>query len=167
MSAPDENQDKSPDKNKAEKESQENLFKMLDDLVSHTNSSRQLFLIFIGSALFFAPVALVLGGVLLGHPLYNIKQLEETEGPPNPAMGTHLQLVTSNGTIIRDFPAPEHSHNISFIFLGIRAFITISIAFAGILLFIAIKEYRFFSKWSKRFTKFKSLQDKIDKELGD
>jgi len=39
--------------------------------------------------------------------------------------------------------------------------------FGGILLFIAIKEYRFFSKWNKRFAKFKSMQDKIDKELED
>jgi hypothetical protein len=32
---------------------------------------------------------------------------------------------------------------------------------------IAIKEYKFFSHWNKRFTKYKSLKDKVDKELGE
>jgi hypothetical protein len=174
LSASDENQDKSPDENKAEKESRENLFKTLDDLVSHTNSSRQLFLIFIGSALFFAPVALVLGGVLLEHPEYNIRHLEggyDRYSANMSLQGAHLEVVSQNGTIIRDIPIqqipPPHSPRTDFIFLGVNIFIIISIIFAGILLFIAIKEYRFFAKWNKRFTKFKSLQEKIDKELED
>ncbi len=175
MSSSEENQDKGPDENKPEKESRENLFKMLDDLVSHTNSSRQLFLIFIGSALFFAPVALVLGGVLLGHPDYNIRHLQERGFEGSSAnmqlQGAHIQLVSQNGTVIRDIPIkqmpPPPSPRYGSIFLGINIFIIISIIFAGILLFVAIKEYRFFSKWNKRFAKFKSMQDKIDKELED
>ncbi|NHI02718.1 hypothetical protein DYY67_0415 [Candidatus Nitrosotalea sp. TS] len=69
-----------PDKESSEdtdnKESPENLFKMIDDLLTHTNSSRRIFLIFIASALIFAPVALVMGGILLGHPRYSISNLE-------------------------------------------------------------------------------------------
>ena len=53
------------------------------------------------------------------------------------------------------------------IFLGLRVFIVISIAFAIILLFVAIKEYKFFSHWNKRFSKYKSLKDRVDKELGE
>jgi hypothetical protein len=60
----------------------------------------------------------------------------------------------------------DRPHNTP-IFLGLRVFIIISIIFAIILLFIAIKEYRFFSHWNKRFTKYKSLKDKVDEELGD
>ena len=83
--------------------------------------------------------------------------------------GAHIQLVSSNGTVIRDIPIQmqDRPHGIGSIFLGVSIFIIVSIVFAGILLFIAIKEYRFFSKWSKRFIKYKSLNDKIDKELGE
>jgi hypothetical protein len=153
----------------------ENLFRVLDDLLAHTNSSRRLFLIFIASALLFAPIALGLGGVLLGHPTYNIRHLEGVgmmgENTANmPMDGAHLQLVSQNGTVIKDIPIQQmqqRPHGTGPIFLGISIFIIISIIFAGILLFIAIKEYRFFSKWNKRFIKYKSLNDKIDKELGD
>ena len=171
MSQPEKNSDdKDVKENKNDKKESENLFRILDDLLSHTNSSRRLFLIFIASALFFAPVALVLGGVLLGHPAYNIRHLEREAGE-NPAdipmQGMHFQLVAQNGTVIKDMPVPQHHPMSGFIFLGISTFILISIVFAGILLFIALKEYHFFSKWNYRFMKYKSLRDKVDKELGE
>ena len=171
MSEPEKNpDDKDFKENKDNKNASENLFRILDDLLVHTNSSRRLFLIFIASALFFAPVALVLGGVLLGHPAYNIRHLEGMERgnfSNIPMQGMHYQLVTQNGTVIKDMPAPQRSPMSGFIFLGVSTFILISIVFAGILLFIAVKEYHFFSKWNYRFMKYKSLRDKVDKELGE
>jgi len=147
MSEPEKNpEDKDFKENKDDKKESENLLRIVDDLISHTNSTRRLFLVFIGSALFFAPVALVLGGVLLGHPSYNIRHLES--GMPFPP---HFP---------RSGPPP-------FIFMGISVFIVISVVFAGILLFIAIKEYSFFAKWNQRFLKYKLLKDKVDKELGE
>ena len=174
MSNPDENAGEKPKETKEDKESKENLFKILDDIVAHTNKSRRLFMIFIASALVFGPVALGLGGILLGHPAYNIRHLEtgnEENSTNMAAQGMHLQLVSQNGTVIREMPFqpmfPGHSPRAGFIFLELNIFIIISIIFGGILLFIAIKEYRFFSRWNKRFAKFKSMQDKIDKELED
>jgi hypothetical protein len=157
---------------KDEKKESDNILKILDELLAHTNSSRRLFLIFIASALFFGPAALILGGVLLGHPEYNIRHLEIQQAGDNTNMryipGTHLQLVDQNGTVIGEFPmGGDRPHNTPTIFFGLRTFIVISIIFAIILLFIAIKEYRFFSHWNKRFTKYKSLKDKVDKELGE
>jgi hypothetical protein len=172
LSNPDESAGGEPKENK-DKESQENLFKILDDIVTHTNKSRRLFMIFIASALVFGPVALGLGGVLLGHPDYNIRHLGpamEENYTNMQGQGAHLQLVSTNGTVIREMPfqpGVAHPQRVGFIFLELNIFIVISIIFGGILLFIAIKEYRFFSKWNKRFGKFKSMQDKIDKELED
>jgi hypothetical protein len=164
------NNDVSPS-DKDERKESENILKILDELLAHTNSSRRLFLIFIASALFFGPAALILGGVLLEHPQYNIRHLETQQGNPTDFRsipGAHLQLVDQNGTVIRELPPMmgDRPHNTP-IFLGLRVFIIISIIFAIILLFIAIKEYRFFSHWNKRFTKYKSLKDKVDEELGD
>jgi hypothetical protein len=161
-----------PSDKDAKKES-ENILKILDELLSHTNSSRRLFLIFIASALFFGPAALILGGVLLGHPDYNIKHLEpnsENFTSLHHMAGMHLQIVDQNGTVVRELPMMSQSvdrSHVAPIFLGLRAFIIISIVFAVILLFIAIKEYRFFSHWNKRFNKYKALKDKVDKELDE
>jgi hypothetical protein len=154
------------------KKESDNFLKILDELLAHTNSSRRLFLIFIASALFFGPAAILLGGVLLGHPDYNIRQLETQQGIGNDLRhippGAHLQLVDQNGTVIKELTmmGANRPHSTS-IFLGLRTFIIISIIFAVILLLIAIKEYKFFSHWNKRFTKYKSLKDKVDKELGE
>jgi hypothetical protein len=170
LSTPEGNQDKGPNENKESKEPSENLFKILDDLLAHMNSSRRLILLFIGSALFFAPVALGLGGILLGHPTYGIRHLGGIENSANMPLlrGAHLQLVSQNGTIISQMPLqPPHPQRSGLIFLAINVFIVISIIFAGILLFIAVKEYRFLSRWNKRYAKFRSMQDKIDKELGE
>jgi hypothetical protein len=157
---------------KDDKKESDNILKILDDLLSHTNSSRRLFLIFIASALFFGPAALILGGVLLGHPDYNIKQLETQQGSGNELRhippGSHIQLVDKNGTAIKDLTTilANRPHN-TFIFTGLRVFIIISIIFSIILLLVAIKEYKFISHWNKRFIRYKSLKDKVDKELDE
>ena len=181
MSEPENNSPKKdePSGDKDERKESENILKILDELLAHTNSSRRLFLIFIASALFFGPAALLLGGVLLGHPDYNIRHLESQQGFQGPVgpnftnmrgfSGMHLQVVDQNGTVIREMPMmqPGDRPHTSSIFFGLRVFIVISIIFAIILLFIAIKEYKFFSHWNKRFSKYKSLKDKVDKELGE
>src|SRR2546425_2840172 len=122
MSEPEKNpKDKDFKENKDDKKESENLLRIVDDLISHTNSTRRLFLIFIASALFFAPVALILGGVLLGHPNYNITHLRGEIGENSifmPMQGIHYQILTENGTVIQDMPVPSHSPRVGFIFLG-------------------------------------------------
>jgi small-conductance mechanosensitive channel len=46
-------------------------------------------------------------------------------------------------------------------------FLAISVILASVWLAIGIKERRFFCAWNKRFNRFMSLKDKIDKELSD
>ena len=177
MSDPAEDNNREP--NKDNKESPENMFKMIDDLLTHTNSSRRIFLIFIASALIFAPVALVMGGILIGHPRYSVFRLEtnhEEMGnnmtsdnymPPN---GDQFFVVEKNGTsIVREMPFHPPPHPLRQdipIFIGIQVFIFICIIFAAVLLYVALKEYRFFAKWNARYKRYKATQDKIDDELG-
>lgn len=179
MSNPEEDKGKTPGKGEESRETPENMFKMIDDLLSHTNSSRRIFLIFIASALIFAPVALVMGGILIGHPRYNVWRLESNHDELGGPMmqggftlqnGSQVYLVEKVGnTTIREMPfhPPLHPpHQDRPIFLGIQAFIFISITFAAVLLYVALKEYRFFSRWNSRYKKYKATQDKIDDELG-
>ena len=76
MSEPENNspkKEKTPE-GKDENEKSDNILKILDELLAHTNRSRRLFLTFIATALFFGPAAIILGGVLLEHPDYSIRQ---------------------------------------------------------------------------------------------
>ncbi|SRR5579885_133343 len=179
MSEPTENKDKESNKGNKSDEAPENMFRMIDDLLAHTNSSRRIFLIFIASALIFAPVALVMGGILIGHPRYSVFRLEEnheeygdnmTSGNYMSPSGTQFFIIEKNGSsIVREMPIhpPPHPPRQDIpIFIGIQAFIFICIIFAAVLLYIAVKEYRFFSKWNMRYQKYKTTQDKIDDELG-
>jgi hypothetical protein len=43
----------------------------------------------------------------------------------------------------------------------------ISIILASIWLFIGIREQRFFSKWNRKFMRFMSLKNQIDRELEE
>ena len=176
MSEPADDKDKEI-KGKESKESPENLFRMIDDLLSHTNRSRRIFLIFIASALIFAPVALVMGGILIGHPRYSVFNLERSheEFARNMTFGNYspnmqIYLVEKNGsTVVRETqlnPPPHPIRQEIPIFIGIQAFIVICITFAAVLLYVALKEYRFFAKWNARYKRYKETQDKIEDELG-
>jgi uncharacterized protein YacL len=46
-------------------------------------------------------------------------------------------------------------------------FVAITVILASIWLAIGIKERRFFASWNRRFSRFMSLKDKIDRELAD
>ena len=168
-----------PEKRDDAKDPPENMFKMIDDLLSHTNSSRRIFLIFIASALIFAPVALVMGGILIGHPRYSVFHLESNHEEISRNMdmanytsvnGSQFFIVEkSGGAIVHQFPIhppPRFMHQDRAIFIGIQIFIVTCLVFAAVLLFVALKEYRFFAKWNVRYKKYRETQDKIDDELS-
>jgi hypothetical protein len=46
-------------------------------------------------------------------------------------------------------------------------FIAVAIVLAAIWLGIGLKERMFFARWNKRYSRFMSLKERMDKELGD
>jgi uncharacterized membrane protein len=46
-------------------------------------------------------------------------------------------------------------------------FIGVSIMLASMWLYIGLSEQRFFSRWDKKFSKYTSLKNQLDKELSD
>lgn len=46
-------------------------------------------------------------------------------------------------------------------------FVVVTVILASVWLAIGIKERMFFASWNKRFGRFMSLKEKIDRELGD
>jgi hypothetical protein len=111
----------------------ESIFKVLDELIYHLNTTRNTFNFLIISSFILAPLALVVAGIFVLHPRLLVFMLER---------------VPQVGTII-------------------IVFVTISVLLASIWLAIGIKERAFFSAWNRRFNRFASLREKIDKELED
>ena len=46
-------------------------------------------------------------------------------------------------------------------------FIGVSIMLASMWLYIGLSEHRFFSNWDKKFSRYTSLKNQLDKELGE
>ncbi|HXX97138.1 MAG TPA: hypothetical protein VEL11_08495 [Candidatus Bathyarchaeia archaeon] len=76
-----------------------------------------------------------------------------------------LSLMLASVFVIHPF----FMHRILFRFPDIGAFllffIGVSIMLASMWLYIGLSEQRFFSKWDKRFARFTSLKNQVDKEL--
>ena len=111
----------------------ESIFEVLDELIFHMNTTRNIFTLLIASAFILAPAALILATVFIAHPRF---------------MRVLMTRLPDLGFVI-------------------LAYAVISIVLASIWLFIGIKEQRFFSRWNKRFSRFMSLKNQIDRELGE
>jgi hypothetical protein len=105
---------------------------VLDELIFHMNSMRNVFKVMILSAFILAPISLMLAGVLVIHPFF-----------------LHRIL----------FRFPE-------VGIFLLFFIGVSMMLASMWLYIGLNEQRFFSKWDKKFGRFTSLRDTLDRELG-
>ncbi|NHI03058.1 hypothetical protein DYY67_0179 [Candidatus Nitrosotalea sp. TS] len=224
MTAPENNSSPSPPK-ESERES---VFKVLDELVSHMYTFRNVAMLLIISAFVLVPISLVIAVLLLSSPefvpgpevqfigtrMFNgtpamindafvnstsgvmsirvvngnmteigMEKLNTTNTPnevviqkgPNMTVG---QIITtrkgSPNTIFYSPAGPPRfmvsggpfPHQVLDISTIIIVFIAVSIVLSSIYLFIGIKEYSFFSRWNKKFSRYMSLRDKAEKELG-
>lgn len=193
-------ENKPPPKDNSERES---IFRVLDELVSHMNTSRNISMLLIVSAFILTPVSLVIAVTLLSAPAFvpgtevhfirtgiingtaGVSTSEFNASTVHAKLGippTNLSVGAISGMPVgsdREFiymPAghPQfmisggpYMHQVLDISTIIVIFAVISIVLSSIWLFIGIKEYSFFSKWNKKFARFMSLKDKVDKDLGE
>jgi hypothetical protein len=109
------------------------VVELLDELISHMNTTRSVFKVMILSSFILAPLSLMLAAVFVIHPFFMNRIL---------------------------FRIPEVG-----VFLLI--FIGVSIMLASMWLYIGLSEQRFFSNWDKKFSRYTSLKNQLDKELGE
>jgi hypothetical protein len=109
------------------------VVELLDELISHMNTTRGVFKVMILSSFILAPLSLMLAAVFVIHPFFMNRIL---------------------------FRIPEVG-----VFLLI--FIGVSIMLASMWLYIGLSEQRFFSNWDKKFSRYTSLKNQLDKELGE
>ena len=109
------------------------VVELLDELISHMNTTRSVFKVMILSSIILAPLSLMLASVFVIHPFFMNRILHRF-----PDVGVFLLF-----------------------------FIGVSIMLASIWLYIGLSEQRFFSNWDKKFSKYTSLKNQLDKELGE
>ncbi len=200
-------------------EKRESVFKVLDDLISHMNTTRNVFVLLIASSFIIAPISLVMAAILLSPPPFVQTDVVRFVSVPANVAGGPIPsgpIVTAPGepfdTIIIEpadkspFGPGQRVDNLTgapsygtvfvtgepqifnveterprFIFIGgppavnqpadmttiILIFIATAVILASIWLFIGVKEYRFFSKWNKRYGEYMSLQSQIEKKLEE
>ena len=182
----------------------ESVFKVLDELVSHMYTFRNVSMLLIISAFVLVPISLVIAVLLLSAPAF----------VPGPEVhfvgvgmfnGTHTEIGggkiiaepmpnqviiqkgvnMTGGEIVTMHKGPPNAfyfpagppkfmisggpmvHQVLDISTIIIVFIVVSIVLSSIYLFIGIKEYSFFSRWNKKFSRYTSLRDKAERELGE
>jgi hypothetical protein len=196
----------------------------MDDLLSHLNRTKKLFMVLVASSFIIAPLAIVLSILVFTPPLLaGVGQpqdvvfarkaagdIKETPPPGEPSAvivrivpgEQEMQAVNitglkeiDSGTFMVDRSqisiqyVPEGFENVRvfegkpasprFMYVGsapaaapfdvtwvIVTVIAASVAMAGVWLFIGAKEYRFFADWNRRYSNYKAMQEKVDKELG-
>ena len=209
-------------------ENKESVFGIMDDLLSHLNRTKKLFMALVISSFIVAPLAIILsilmfvppflagvgqpqdvvftargamaegsftkGSAVLNEPTamvvkivpdkdmaqVNITGLREIDKGAFLVDKSQIQLnyVPADAIefrVIEAQPVPPR-----FMYVGsapaaapfdvtwvIVAVIAVSAATAGAWLFIGVKEYKFFSHWNRRYSNYKEMQAKVDKELGD
>ena len=109
------------------------VVELLDELISHMNTTRNVFKVMILSSFILAPLSLMLAAVFVIHPFFMNRIL---------------------------FRIPDVRFFLLF-------FIGVSIMLASMWLYIGLSEQRFFSNWDKKFTRYTSLKNQLDKELGE
>ena len=109
------------------------IFEVLDELIFHLNTTKNMFTFLIVTSFILAPLALIVAAVITVHPGF-------------------LALL------MRRLPS---------IGLMIIIFIGITVILASVWLYIGLMERSFFSEWNKRFSRFISLKERIDRELED
>jgi MFS superfamily sulfate permease-like transporter len=120
-------------KNTEKDQNKTSIIEVLDELISHMNTTRNVFKVMILSSFILAPLSLILAGVFVIHPFFMHRILFRI-----PELGIFLLL-----------------------------FIGVSIMLASMWLFIGLSEQRFFSNWDKKYNRYASLKNQLDKELGE
>jgi MFS superfamily sulfate permease-like transporter len=120
-------------KNTEKDQNKTSIIEVLDELISHMNTTRNVFKVMILSSFILAPLSLILAGVFVIHPFFMHRILFRI-----PEVGIFLLL-----------------------------FIGVSIMLASMWLFIGLSEQRFFSNWDKKYNRYASLKNQLDKELGE
>lgn len=115
-----------------DEKSSENIFKIMDGIISQLNKTKKMFIIMILTVMVITPVTFLISAAIFAPP-FEMDQKMERDGP-------HHKFVP-----IRMIPLI-----VSLVWLG-----------------IGIRQWFVLSKWTKKYDRYKEMQEEIDKKLDD
>ena len=117
--------------------SRENIFQLMDGIIAQLNKTKKMFIIMILTIMIVPPIAFVLTFALLGPPFHFNEDRGFSERFDNvPRIPPQIALARIVPILV------------SFIWLG-----------------IGIRQWFVLSKWSKKYERYKKLQERIDAKL--
>jgi hypothetical protein len=125
------------DQNKKKKDHNENLFEIMDGIISQLNKTKKMFILMIITILILPPISFVITFAIFGPPMFF------DSGIRHGGFG---------------FGGWGFGH-------GFALARTIPILIFLIWLGIGIRQWFVLSKWAKRYERYKELQKKIDEKL--
>lgn len=117
------------------KNSNENLFQIMDGIISQLNKTKKMFILMIITLMILPPISFVITFTVLGPPMFFDGGMQHREG--------------FGGTFGRGFALARAIPILIFI----------------IWLGIGIRQWLVLSKWTKKYERYKELQKKIDEKL--
>ena len=138
----------------------ENIFKILDGMMSDLSKTKKMFLIMILTILIIPPIAIMVASAAFDSPFHDKFQerLEEKlqnslqKGDLDTDQYQHIKHIMSNdGHMVHMPKGPQ------------LIIFALSLAWLA----IGIRQWVVLSKWDKKYNKFKKDQEDIDKKLDD
>lgn len=129
-----------PNKDRKKEDRNENIFEIMDGIISQLNKTKRMFILMIITILILPPVSFVITFAIFGPPMF---------------------FDAGNGGIRHEgfrFGAGAFGH-------GFAVARIIPILIFIVWLGIGIRQWFVLSKWTKRYERYKELQKKIDEKL--
>jgi hypothetical protein len=127
------------DPNKKERDHNENLFQIMDGIISQLNKTKKMFILMIITILILPPISFVITFAIFGPPMFFDSSMH------------HERFGFGGGGFGHGFPLAR----------------TIPILIFLIWLGIGIRQWFVLSKWTKKYERYKELQKKVDEKLLD
>lgn len=114
-----------------------NLFRIIDGIIYQLNKTKKMFIIMLLTVMILPPVTLLISSLIFAPP------------------------YDDNGVVQKHF-RPGEGRPLKFFNLRI-----IPLVISAVWLGIGIRQWFVLSEWTKKYQRYKKLQDEVDRKLGD
>lgn len=125
------------DSDKIKDSSDANLFRIIDGIIYQLNKTKKMFIVMLLTVMILPPVTLLISSLIFAPP------------------------YDDNGVVQKHF-RPGEGRPLKFFNLRI-----IPLVISAVWLGIGIRQWFVLSEWTKKYQRYKKLQDEVDRKLGD
>ena len=125
------------DSNDKENRTDVNLFRIIDGIIYQLNKTKKMFIVMILTVMILPPITLLISSLIFAPP------------------------YDDDGTVQKSLQ-PREGKQLKFFNLRI-----IPLIISAVWLAIGIRQWFVLSEWTKKYERYKKLQDEVDKKLDD